>query len=268
MDRSPVAKVADAEAARRQQVGWIASHGASAGGELTTYWIRVGADRTWSVRPASSWEELKTQGQQLGALDNAIRAAVGAAFAANEDLVHKSLVEHNNELLRPVANLTLASSSPPLSPSSSPAAPPPPSSSPSPSTSPAAPTAERALAVTELSDLATLRLVAIDKPLPARQADYLTAVEKINAALSAAEPTFWRAVYYSGIGSGAYVHFLGADRPLTPAQLQATIRRALDKSLGVAESARLRRALDASLHRRELVPASFSPDLSTLPPPR
>lgn len=201
-------------------------------------------------RPASSWEELKTQGQQLGALDTAIRAA----FDTNEDRVHRAIDEHHNELWRPVANLTLA----PPAPSS-------PSPSPTPSAAPGA-AADRALAVTELSDLATLRLVAIDKPLPARQSAYLAAVDKINTALRATEPTLWRAVYFSSLGSGAYVHFLGADRPLTPAQLQTAIRRALDRSLGAAEAARLLRELSSSLHRRELLPASLAPDLSTLPP--
>jgi hypothetical protein len=242
MDHAPVASVAAAEAARRQQVSWIATHGAAVG-ELPTYWLRVGADRMWAARPAASWEDLKAQGAKLGALDDAIRAAVGPAFDANEERVHQAIDEHHNELWRPVANLTLA-----------------PSSGPS--------TAERALAVTELSEIASLRLVAIEKPLPARQSAYLAAVDKINTALRAAEPSLWRSVYVSSLGSGAYVHLLGAARPLSPAQLQQVTRSALTRSLGAAEAARLLRELAASLHHRELHPASLAPDLSTLPPSR
>ncbi len=233
MDRAPRAKVPEVEAARRQQVSWIGSHGAAVG-EVPTYWLRVGADRLWAARPATSWEEQKTQSQQLGALDSAIRAAVGPAFDANEDRMHQALDEHHNELLRPVAELTLAPEA-------------------------------RALAVTELSDLGSLRLVAIDRPLPRRQGAYLAALKQINTALATAEPTLWRAVYYSGLGSGSYVHFLGADRPLTAAQLEALITRALTRTVGAAEARRLLREISTALPAHELVSAQLAPELSTLP---
>lgn len=200
---------------------------------MTTYWVRVGADRMWAARPAASWEDVKGLGAQLGKLEEAIVAAVGKAFEANEQRMHEAIDEHHNEVLRPVAGLTLASDA-------------------------------RRDAVTDLADLASLRLVMIDKPIPARTEAYLAAVDKINAALRTAEPRLWRAVTFSSLGSGAYVHFIGADRPIKPAELEATIDRALVASVGRAEATRLQREVKASLARHELVEAQLDLDLSSL----
>lgn len=234
MDHAPRAKVAEVQASRKQQVEWIKSHGASAG-EPTTYWVRVGAERVWAARPATSWEELKGLGQRLGKLEDAIVGKVGAAFAANEDRMHQAIDEHHNELLRPSPALTLASDE------------------------------AKKDAITDLAQLANLRLVAIDKPIPARADDYLAAIDKINAALRKAEPSLWRAVYFSSMGSGAYVHFIGAARVLSPSQLDALTARALSASLGEAEAKRLLAALAASLAQHELVEASLDLERSTLP---
>lgn len=234
MDHAPVAKVAEVQASRKQQVEWIKSHGAAIG-EATTYWVRVGADRVWAARPATSWEEVKGLGQRLGKLEDAIVGKVGEAFAANEDRMHQAIDEHHNELLRPNPRLTLSSDD------------------------------AKKDATTDLAQLASLRLVAIDKPIPARADDYLAAIEKINAALRAAEPSLWRAVYFSGMGSGAYVHFIGAARALSPSQLDALTARALSASVGAAEAKRLLAALAASLARHELVEAELDLERSTLP---
>lgn len=234
MDHAPVAKVAEVQASRKQQVEWIKSHGAAIG-EATTYWVRVGAERVWAARPATSWEEVKGLGQRLGKLEDAIVGKVGEAFAANEDRMHQAIAEHHNELLRPNPRLTLSSDD------------------------------AKKDATTDLAQLASLRLVAIDKPIPARADDYLAAIEKINTALRTAEPSLWRAVYFSSMGSGAYVHFIGAARALSPSQLDALTARALSVSLGEAEAKRLLAALAASLAQHELVEASLDLERSTLP---
>jgi hypothetical protein len=69
MDHMPLANVEVVQQTRQKYVGWIRSHGAAVG-EVPTYWLRVGADRLWAARPATSWEEIKAQGAQLGRLDD------------------------------------------------------------------------------------------------------------------------------------------------------------------------------------------------------
>jgi hypothetical protein len=238
MDRMPLGNVEVVQQTRQEYVGWIRSHGAAVG-EVPTYWLRVGADRLWAARPATSWEEIKAQGAQLGRLDEAIKAKVGVAFEANGQRMHAAIDEHHNELLRPIESLTLTSAQ--------------------------SPKLRDAAAVTDLDALTSLRLVAIDRPIPAREDAYLAAVEKINVALRAAQSGLWRAVYFSGLGSGAYVHFIGGERPMKPAELEATIDRALVASVGRAEAERLQDALKASLAQHELVEASLDVERSSLP---
>lgn len=233
MDHAPVANIAAVQATRAQQVEWIKSHGAGVQ-EVTTYWLRVGDQRLWAVRPVTSWEGIKELGKRLGALDEAITAKVGAAFEANEQKMHEALDEHHNELLRPIAGLTLAEEA-------------------------------RKDAVTDLAQVATLRFVSIDKPVPAKSDEYFAAIAAMNQALRTAEPAMWRAVYSSGLGSGAYVHFVGADRPMSRSELAAVTERALIASLGEAEAKKLLAKLAASLAQHELVEASLDVERSTLP---
>lgn len=238
MDHAPRATVEQVQASRRQQVEWIRSHGAAVG-EVPTYWVRVGADRMWAARPATSWENIRELGKRLGQLDEAITAGVGKAFEANEQRMHEAIDEHHNELLRPVESLTLTSDQSPM--------------------------LRDVVHVTDLGALVSLRVIAIDKPIPARAGVYLAAIQKINVALRTAQTGIWRAVYSSNLGSGAYVHFIGTRLPMKPAELEAAIDRALVASVGRAEATRLQQELKASLAQHELVEARLDADLSSMP---
>ncbi len=87
------------EATRAEYRGWAAQHGTPPG-ESPVFFVRVGEQQLWALRPARGWNEVPEQGQRDGRVEERVRAVVGARFEANEAQMHGSIVEHHNELLR------------------------------------------------------------------------------------------------------------------------------------------------------------------------
>jgi hypothetical protein len=87
------------EATRAEYRAWAAQHGTPPG-ESPVFFVRVGDQQLWAIRPARSPSDIPALAQRDGQVEDHVRAVVGSRFEANEALMHRSIVEHHNEWLR------------------------------------------------------------------------------------------------------------------------------------------------------------------------
>jgi hypothetical protein len=74
---------------------------AKAPGESPVFFLRVGDDQLWAVRPAATWNDIPAQGERDTQTALQVEAAVPSAqHRANDAAMHGNIVGHHNELLR------------------------------------------------------------------------------------------------------------------------------------------------------------------------
>ena len=69
-------------------------------GETPVFFLRVGKDGLWALRPARAWEDIPGQVRRDGEVESAVRASVGTALEGNGERMHGNILEHHNELFR------------------------------------------------------------------------------------------------------------------------------------------------------------------------
>lgn len=87
------------EATRSEYRGWAAQH-ATPPGETPVFFLGVGDEQLWALRPAADWASLPVHAAQDGQVEAKVRAAVGGALEQNDALMHGNIRAHHNELLR------------------------------------------------------------------------------------------------------------------------------------------------------------------------
>lgn len=197
----------EVEVERRVYRGWVLAHVGPAG-EPPTHVVRLDADRYWTIRTASSLDDVAAQNELMAATDAAIRAAVGdAAMASTADRLHARVEAHHNELLRLLAEQSAAGADgAPIDP---------------------------------FADGATLQWIVIDDVSPQGEEPYAAALDAFDRRVAAAGVGAWRTTYWSAYGSGARVHFIGAPAPLARELVDDTAWRAATRAQAIVPAARL-----------------------------